>query len=681
MFHNQRLRLLPVIALAAAAAAAYSQSSNNTAPIGGSHSPDRPVLRDRTPPADPIAVDPIGGIHNPVGEPDPVGRRIPPIPFASVGRGSYGFDRTWIGGGCLPADPILRRPTPPVDPVDVDPIGGNHFPGQPEPVRRDPPRGGFAGGLTSGGGVDVTPIGGGNSPADPILLDGGPFAFEPAVQFSISSHPMGTAVADLNGDGRVEIAVTSSRPDRVTILQNLGDGNFGRPIDVLLPDGSGPDQVVAGDFNGDGRLDLCVSLRNMDAVALLENERVFSGLPKIVSTGVQPSWLATGDFDVDGYLDLVVSNTGSGSITLLFNDGYANFKSEDIGVGVGPRALAVADFDGDSLLDVAVAVGGTHSIEVLRNFGDGVLKNGWTISTGRFVPEGLVASDLEGDGDVDICVSAAGADVDTMLTYLNAGFGAFDAGPVIEMEGTGNSGLAAGDFDLDQNFDLACVAASESIVSVWHNLGMARFSSYDEFAAGRAPVQVLAADLDGNESPDLVIVNRDADSISVLINMVNGIAGTPFCFGDGSGTACPARNAGAPGHGCDNAAGTGGALLYTSGAARVSNDTLTLDVKDLPRSTLIVFLQGTATLDRGFGVPFSNGLACLDGNVTVLGVRAPAQGTVQYPNWGEDKVSVIGLIPPGGGTRYYQVWYRDNFPPMTYQSYNSSNGVSVNWIP
>jgi hypothetical protein len=678
MFRNQRIRLLPVIALAAAAAAAYSQSSNGTVPIGGSHSPDRPILRDRTPPADPIAVDPIGGIHNPIGEPDPVGRRIPPVPFASVGRGSIVFDRTWIGGGHSPADPILRRPTPPVDPVAVTPVGGNHLPGQPEPVRRVPPRGSA---LFSVGGVDVTPIGGGHSPADPILLDGGLFAFEPAAQFFIHSHPMGTAVADLNGDGRVEIAVTSSTPDRVTILQNLGQGNFGRPIDILLPEGSGPDQIVAGDFNGDGRIDLCVSLRNMDAVALLDNERVFSGPPKIVGTGVQPSGLATGDFDDDGYLDLVVSNTGSGSITLLFNDGYGNFKSENIGVGADPRALAVADFDGDFLLDVAVAVGGTHSIEVLKNFGDGVLKNGWTLSTGRFVPEGLIASDLEGDGDIDICISAAGADFATMLVYLNAGFGAFDAGPVIEMEGTGSSALAAGDFDLDHNFDLACVAASESIVSVWHNLGMARFSSYEEFAAGRAPVQVLAADLDGNESPDLVIVNRDADSISVLINMVNGIAGTPFCFGDGSGTPCPARNPGAPGHGCDNAAGTGGALLYTSGAARVSNDTLALEVQDLPRTTMIVFFQGTAALDRGVGVPFSRGLACLGGNMIMLGVRSSAQGSVSYPIAGEDKVSVIGQIPPSGGTRYYQAWYRDNFSPMTYQSYNLSNGLSVNWIP
>jgi hypothetical protein len=649
-------------------------------PIGGTHSPERPILTRPTAPVDPVDVDPLGGRdRRPIGQPDPIARP-PKSGFAAGLTTNGGVAATPIGGTHSPERPILTRPTPPVDPVDVDPLGGrDRRPiGQPDPIAR-PPKSGFAAGFGTNGETSGLP---GNRPIHGIFpTDSGLFAFEPAVQYFFNAHPQGAFVADLNGDGRVEIAVTCSDPDRVAILQNLGHGDFGRPVDILLPLGSGPDQVVAGNFTGDGRLDLAVTLRNMDAVALLRNERGFSGLAEIVATGVAPCWLAAGDFDGDGSLDLVVSNTASGNLTLLLNDGDGNFKVEDIGVGPNPRAVAVADFDGDSLPDIAVAVTGTHSIEVLKNFRGGVFKAQWTLSTGRFSPESLVASDLEGDGDVDISVTAAGADVSAMLTFLNSGNGSFDAGPVIEMDGTGNSALAAADFDLDHNLDLACVAASESSVSVWHNLGMGRFATYSEFPAGRAPVQVVAADLDGNASMDLVVVNSEGNSISILINMVNGIAGVPFCFGDGTGTTCPVRNNGLPGHGCDNAAGTGGALLLTSGAARISNDTLALVARNLPRTNLVAFFQAPQAANRGFGVPFSHGLACLDGTQILLGVTGSAQGTVQYPNLGQDKVSVIGQLPPGGGTRYYQVWYRDNAPPMTYQAYNLSNGLSVTWIP
>jgi hypothetical protein len=548
----------------------------------------------------------------------------------------------------------------------------------PEPIHRMPHIPGFT--TTS---VDTTPIGGthgGIGKQSPT--EAGLFAFEPAVQIGVGSRPQGVAVADLNGDGLAEIAVTSINPDRVSIFKNFGNGDFARPLDILLPNRSGPDQVVAGDFDGDGRLDLVVSLGNFDAVALLTNEREFSDLPKIIATGVKPSFMAAADLDGDGYLDLVVSNSGSGDLTFLFNDGLGNFKAQAIGVGRMPRTVAVGDFDGDGLIDVAVAVAGTQSIEVLKNYGERVFKSWQSISTDRLAPDGLVVSDLEGDGDLDICVTVGGGqDGARMLTYVNNGDGQFSGGPVAVMDGNGSTALASADFDLDHNLDIACIASSDPMVAVWHNQGVARFTSYSEFGAGRGPTQVVAADLDGNGSPDLVIVNRESDSISVLINLVNAHAGEAFCFGDGSGADCPARNNGDVGHGCNNAAGTGGALLLSNGAARLANDTLVLKAENLPRSVWVAFFQGSSAVDRGFGVPFSRGLACIGGDMIRLGVRTSAQGTVEYPTMGETKISVLGQLPPAGGTRYYQAWYRDNAPPMIYQAYNLSNGLSVTWIP
>jgi hypothetical protein len=601
-------------------------------------------------------------------------RRLLPVfalaAIVAAATSSAQSSSTAVGGGRhTPDQPVWHERTPPpVNPIDVD-RDLRHAPiGRPDPSGRGS-RAMSSNVLAQRPGHGLTPT------------DAGLFAFKPAVQFQIGTHPLGTVVADLFGDRRVEIAVTSSRPERVTILQNFGRGDFGRPIEILLPPGSGPDQIVAADFTGDGRADLCVALRDMNAVAFIENGRAFSEKPLIVATGSQPRWLATGDFDKNGWMDVVVSNGGSGSITFLLNDGNGGFKRHDVDVGADPRAIAAADLDGDSWPDVAVAVAGTNSLVLVKNERGESFKIWQTIPTGRFVPEGLLAADLEGDGDVDICITAAGADFAHMLTFLNGGSGQFDLGLVADMEGGGASFLAAGDFDLDQNLDLACVAAGDPVVSVWHNLGMGRFATYAEFGAGRAPSLVVAADLDGNGSPDLVVTNSDADSIAILLNQVPGIAGVPFCFGDGSGTACPARNTGAPGHGCDNVAGTGGVLLATSGAARVSNDTLKLDATDLPRARWIAFFQGTDTVDRGIGVPFSRGLACLGGDLIRIALKDTAQGALQYPSTGEEPVSAVGLIPPSGGTRYYQVWYRDNGSEVTFQAYNLSNALEVNWIP
>jgi hypothetical protein len=647
-------------------------------PIGGTHqgAGAYPVPH-RNPPPPPIVITPIGGGNQTGANPDPVPTRTPPPP-----SGVIGIDVTPIGGTHTGAGayPVPHR-NPPLPPIVITPIGGGDQKGaNPDPAPRrlpSPP----AGMSFDASGFDTSPIGGAIGIDRRFPTEAGLFAFAPAVQIGVGSHPQGTAVADLNGDGQAEIAVTCTNPDRVAIFRNFGDGQFARPIDVLLPNGSGPDQIVAGDFNGDGRIDLAVTLKNFDAVALLTNDREFAVPPKLFNVGVAPRFLAAADLDGDGHLDLVVSNGGSGSLTFLFNDGFGNFKAQDIGVGPDPRAVAAADFDGDSWIDVAVSVGGSRTVELLKNYGGRTFKTWQSFSTGRLVPDGLVAADLEGDGDVDICVTASGDESARMLSFLNSGHGHFDAGPVALMDGYGNSAVAAADFDLDHNLDLACVAASDPIVSVWHNQGMARFATYSEFGAGRGPMQVVAADLDGNGSPDLVVTNRDSDSITILMNLASAKVGIGFCFGDGSGTPCPARNNGDAGHGCNNAAGTGGALLTTTGAARLANDTLVLKAENLPRSAWLAFFEGSSAVGRGYGIPFSHGLACIDGPMTLLGVRSSMVGTATYPAAGEMKLSLIGELPPAGGTRYYQVWYRDNAPPMIYQAYNLSNGVSVTWIP
>jgi len=83
--------------------------------------------------------------------------------------------------------------------------------------------------------------------------------------------------------------------------------------------------------------------------------------------------VTAGDWDGDGDLDLAVANFGGDSVTILKNDGAGNFsESGRIAPQVGASAIAAGDWDGDGDLDLAVANFGSNSVAVLTNDGIGV---------------------------------------------------------------------------------------------------------------------------------------------------------------------------------------------------------------------------------------------------------------------------------------------------------------------
>lgn len=156
--------------------------------------------------------------------------------------------------------------------------------------------------------------------------------------------------------------------------------------------------------------------------------------------------------------------------------------------------------------------------------------------------------------------------------------------------------------------------------------------------------------------------------------------GVSFCFGDGSGAACPCGNASAPGveAGCAHSLG-GAAHLDASGYARLSVDTLTLDVASVPPNTSVLFFQGTMRTNGGAGAVFGDGLRCAGGSIARIGVRAQAVGGLaDYPQGNEPSVSVRGgVLSPG--TRTYQAWYRNGAAFCTSSTFNLSNGYEIAW--
>jgi len=174
-------------------------------------------------------------------------------------------------------------------------------------------------------------------------------------------------------------------------------------------------------------------------------------------------------------------------------------------------------------------------------------------------------------------------------------------------------------------------------------------------------------------SPAVIGTGRAIDFV------IDQAAGTPFCFGDGSGTACPCGNAGAAGNGCANSLFAAGARLSGQGLASVANDTLSLIGSQMPNSSALYF-QGTAPAGSGLGLVFGDGLRCAGGSVIRLGTKFNVAGSSSYPGAGDQPVSVRGLNAPGD-VRHYQIWYRNAAAFCTTDTFNLTNGLGLTWAP
>ena len=134
------------------------------------------------------------------------------------------------------------------------------------------------------------------------------------------TNPTGVAVADFNGDGRLDLATANQGDNTVSVILTKPDGTFAAKVDY--PVGKTPVQLVAADLNGAGILDLVVVNGADNTVSLLVGvgDGTFKSQTNI-PTGNDPTTIAVGDFDGDGNADLAVGNQSDSTISILLGNG------------------------------------------------------------------------------------------------------------------------------------------------------------------------------------------------------------------------------------------------------------------------------------------------------------------------------------------------------------------------
>jgi hypothetical protein len=198
-------------------------------------------------------------------------------------------------------------------------------------------------------------------------------------------------------------------------------------------------------------------------------------------------------------------------------------------------------------------------------------------------------------------------------------------------------------------------------------------------------IRCMASYDDGSgHGPDLYVgglfVNGGGGIASNKIARWYGCGGPidSICPGDTTLAQCPCSNPGQFGHGCQNSANTGGALLTSSGT--LSPDALHFSISgELPHS-LTILLQGDAPTNWTW--PFGDGLRCTGGHLLRLFVTNAVNGIANVPGPSDlsitAKAASMGNPIPPGSIRLYQAYYRDPFSGCG-TGFNVSNGARIVW--
>jgi hypothetical protein len=239
-----------------------------------------------------------------------------------------------------------------------------------------------------------------------MFLGNGDGTFHPAGTFAAGIHPVGLALDDLNGDGKLDVVVIdrgTANASTVSVLLGNGDGTFKPPITTSIEPTS-PTAVATGDFNGDGTPDVAfVDLYSHVAVLLGNGDGTFKS-PHFYGVGNLASSVAVGDFDANGDLDLAVTSEGDQNVSILLGKGDGTFGTAMKYKAGNALGVVTADFSQNGRLDLAVA---TEALRLLPGNGDGTFQTPATSYAEWNQQPAEAVGDFNGDGLPDVVIASA----------------------------------------------------------------------------------------------------------------------------------------------------------------------------------------------------------------------------------------------------------------------------------
>jgi uncharacterized protein (TIGR03437 family) len=397
-----------------------------------------------------------------------------------------------------------------------------------------------------------------------ILLGNGDGTFKPAVSYpaGLGAGPISfLTTADLNGDGKLDVAVADPNSNGFSFLMGNGDGTLQAPVEYV----TGAEPAYFALLAGNGHPVLITN----DAIS---GESVVTPLtatggtvapqihPLPVSPGLFPTGIAAADLNGDKFPDLIAAD---GFLSVLLRTAGADFSlpvQYSLQSGSAAVAVASADLNGDGHADI-IAAGSVRSqggtVDVVLGKGDGTLGQQYSYAIGGSPggtfgnsPSGIVTGDFNGDGKPDVAAgfeSASGSTGAGVSVLFGKGDGTLNSAINYSLNGAAVNSTIAGDFNGDGRLDIAAAVAQSSFsnagsVALLLGKGDGTFQNPVYFQTGSppaTPVALAAGDLNGDRKLDLAVSVLDAQLNESLVILLGN--------GDGSFRQLPAISTGASG--------------------------------------------------------------------------------------------------------------------------------------
>ena len=437
------------------------------------------------------------------------------------------------------------------------------------------------GDLTRDGIQDLIVASGPNSTVYYLVGNGsagqGNGTFSPASGIAVAGQPGGVAAADFDADGILDIAATLVDQSSVEILRGGGSqGDWVGNSTGTYGLGAVPLAVTAAQLNGDALPDLLIAnplaarmsilLDGCPPISIFIPEpppvpppvptpTPYTGCPSgqllglasmsLAAAGRSPHGLASADFNGDGIPDLAIANSAyngpavSANVTVILREADGSLgvrQSYSLGTGSKPFSVIAGDFNGDGRADLAASDYALSRVAILLNRATGSSPS-IDFQPPAFYPCGvdgfaLRAADLNGDHILDLAVLSNGTPSVSILLGQGAariGNGAFGAATLYPLPANRAASLAIADLDGDGAQDLAVTLNEMRMVAILRGLKTAghpdgRLDRAATYCTGPAcsdtrPWDVVAADVNYDARPDLIVADIGTSQISIMVNL------------------------------------------------------------------------------------------------------------------------------------------------------------------
>ncbi|HVR75708.1 MAG TPA: FG-GAP-like repeat-containing protein [Planctomycetota bacterium] len=353
-------------------------------------------------------------------------------------------------------------------------------------------------------------------------LPGGGFVRQSAV-ISVPGGARDVLVLDVGGDPRPDLVVRTAGEPYAVLAEDSG---FGAPEDVEGVDFA--EDMAAGDFDGDGRLDVAFTdLASRSAVIVFFDDAGAAARLARIRMETLPSLVEAADFDGDGQSDLIFTDLGTSDVTVVSDPARPESrKTTSFSVGSGQTALTTGDVDGDGRVDLAVST--EEGARIL--FGDGA--GSFPRSRAPGVLGGaraLAIADMDADGEMDLVAATRSGE---SIVFLPRAAAEADPRVLVIDDGLEVRSISVEDLTGDGRADIALITTRPtSALRVYAGLP-GGFEEPRIFRAGTDPRGLALADLDQDGRLDAAVAGFAAKRVTILWGGESTPLAAPFRRGD-----------------------------------------------------------------------------------------------------------------------------------------------------